>query len=525
MTDSPIPIVIGVTGHRDLRAEELGDIRGLVREQLIQLLKRFPNSSFWMLSSLASGGDTLCAEVALELGIRLVCPLPMEVEAYAADFQGEEKEHFLGLLSRSEAFVCPPPEAGFSDRDACYRQAGIYVASHCHILLALWDGDDSKKHGCGTAAAVYAAQAGSPYAAFPCGSTVGILQVQVNRTSRAERQPICAKWLREPDCQILSRTDQFNADAPAVGEKPGYPLLPETALERPCLKRLERIYRTADTLSVAFQKKHTGSLLAAAICCVTLVLAYLMYDELDCRTYLLLYGLVLAVYGWGCRTAEKKEILERYLQYRLLAETARVQCCVSGLGYLKMAAADFTWTQKQETAWVSYAINAAMIGTAVPRCLSEEQAREIWIRDQLQYHVRAQKKVEANRALNGRICFGTLLGMLGAFALTFVLEYGFPAFTIGSAFCGLSPQSWMKILWGTISAVTLFAADYFGKLSLERKQIDHRKMAALFQEADHAFDAYPQSRQTLFQRLAAEELIENGNWYSYSEENALSFDI
>lgn len=525
MTESPIPIVIGVTGHRDLRAEELGDIRNFVREQLIQLQKHCPNSSFWMLSSLASGGDTLCAEVALELGIRLFCPLPMEAEEYAADFQGEEQEHFWELLSRGDTFVCPPPETGFSDRDACYRQAGIYVASHCHILLALWDGDDSKKHGCGTAAAVYAAQVGCPYEVFPCGSTTGIIQIQVNRISRAGRQPICAKWLREPDSQILSRTDRFNADAPAVGEKPGYPLLPEAALEHPSLKRLERIYRTADTLSVAFQKRHTGSLLVAAICCVALVLAYLMYDELDCRTYLLLYGLVLAVYGWVCRVAEKKEILQHYLQYRLLAETARVQCCVSGLGYLKMVATDFTWTQKQEAAWVSYAINAALIGTAVSKCLPEEQAREIWIQDQLQYHVRAQKKVEANRTLNGRICFGTLLGMLGTFASTFILEYGFPAFTVGNAFRGLSPQSWMKILWGTISAVTLFAADYFGKLSLERKQIDHRKMATLFQEADQAFDAYPQSRKTLFQRLAAEELIENGNWYSYSEENTLSFDI
>lgn len=525
MTESPIPIVIGVTGHRDLRAEELGAIRGLVREQLNQLLSRFPNSSFWMLSSLASGGDTLCAEVALELGIRLFCPLPMEAESYAADFQWEERECFFRLLSKSEAFVCPPPEAGCSGRDACYRQAGIYVASHCHILLALWDGDDSKKHGCGTAAAIYAAQTGIPYADFPCGSTVGILQIQVNRGSNRTRLPLCAQWLREPDSEILSRTERFNADAPAAGEDPGTPLLPEAALKQPSLRRLDRIFRTADTLSVAFQKKHTGSLLKAAICCVTLVLLYLLYDELDCRSLLMLYGLVLAIYGWGYRAAGKGEILGRYLQYRLLAETARVQCCVSSLGCQTFVAADFTWTQKQDAAWVSYAVRAALIGAAVPKNMSEEQAREIWIRDQLQYHTRAQKKVEEKRALNGRICFGTLMGMLGAFTLTFILEYGFPTFTVGSTFCGLSPQSWMKILWGVISAITLFAADYFGKLSLERKQIDHRKMEALFQKADQAFDAYPQNRTGLFQRLAAEELIENGNWYSYSEENTLSFDI
>lgn len=522
MPSSAIPIVIGVTGHRDLRAEELDTIRSLVTDQLKALMADYPNSSFWMLNSLAAGGDLLCAEIGDQLGIRLICPLPMEKKDYAASFQGEERARFEHYLAKSEAFVCTQSQ---EDRDACYRQAGLYVASHCHILLALWDGDETKKDGCGTAAAVHMARSGRPHQAFPCGSTVSILQVQVNRISGSANLPICARWLEEPDTQILSRTDRFNAAAASVAETAGYSLLPEECLTQSQLRRLEGLYHTADTLSVSFQKRHTGSLLAAAVCCVTLVLAYLMYDELDCRGFLLLYGGVMALYGLGCWLVTRLQFLEYYLQYRLLAETARVQCCVSALGYPDIVTESFTWTQKQDAAWVHCAIRAALIGPPVSGALSEEMARDIWIRDQLRYHTRAREKVEAKHRLNGRICLATLLGMIAAFGLTFLLEYGFPSFTTQYIICGLSPQSWMKVLWGAISAVTLFATDYFGKLSLPRRQIDHRKMMGLFQQADQAFAQCPQNRAQLFRKLAAEELIENGNWYSYSQESTLSFDL
>lgn len=526
MTESPIPIVIGVTGHRNLCPDDLDTIRSLVTRQLNGLRDAYPNSSFWMLNSLAAGADMLCAEIALELGIRLVCPLPMDAGEYAGDFRGAERERFRHLLSQSQSFVCPHLEPEKAGRDFLYRQAGLYVASHCHILLALWDGDEEKKNGCGTAAAVFSARESQPHSAFPCANTVSILHVRVNRAGSSERRAVTAQWLDDgPDEGILARTDRFNADAKVEDGSPCYPLLPPRSALAPPLRRLEILYQGADALSLSFQKRHTGSLLAAAVCCVWLVLAYLLYDELDCRGFLILYGIVMVVYGLGCRGIRRRQFLERYLQYRLLAETARVQCCTSGLGFRSIVTSCFTWTQKRDAAWVHCAVNAVLIGPPPTAVLSEETAREIWIRDQLQYHIRAQKKTGQQHRLNQRICQLTLLGMIAAFTLTFGLEYWLPGFMTGSAFLGLSPQSWLKILWGSISAVTLFAADYFGKLCLDRKQIDHQKMAALFREADQAFDRFPDRRGDLFQKLAAEELIENGNWYSYCQESTLSFDL
>ena len=39
-------------------------------------------------------------------------------------------------------------------RDYFYRQAGIYVAANCRVLLVLWDGSPARPRGCGTAECV-----------------------------------------------------------------------------------------------------------------------------------------------------------------------------------------------------------------------------------------------------------------------------------------------------------------------------------------------------------------------------------
>lgn len=518
MTESCIPIVIGVTGHRNLRTEETEPLRDLVARELKELQSAYPHSSFWMLNSLAAGADQLCAQVALELGIRLICPLPMSEEEYAADFQDGEREEFFRLLNRSQSFLCPHQEPEQSGRDYLYRQAGRYVASHCHILLALWDGNEEKKDGCGTAAAVHCAR-NNWKEPDSDASRVSVLQLQLNRAGSDTQLSLCARWLDEGlNGALLAQTDRFNAEAKGMDIRS---VCPETDP----LQHLGCLYEAADRLALSCQKKFNRGLLAGAVCCVTLVLFYLMYDELDCRGFLILYGAVMAVYGAVYYLVRKFRLQEGYLQYRLLAETARVQSRISALGFRNNAAAWFTWTQKQDAAWIQFAISAALIGPEMPRSLSDEEARSAWIQEQGQYHRRALEKVRRKHRMNQRLCGAALFCMISAFLLTFILEYGFPAFMTGRVYLNLSPQSWMKIVWGVLSAVTLFASDYFGKLSLDRKMMDHQKMAELYGQADRCFDEFPEKRSALFRRLAAEEVIETGNWYSYCQDDSLSFDL
>ena len=189
------PIVIGVTGHRNLRQEELPAIQELAEAFLLRLKKTWPDREIQMMNALAEGADTICAEIALNMGIPLICPLPLPVMEYEGDFLGEARVKFHHLLSQaSSVFVSPHLELEEAGRDYLYRQAGLYLVSRSHILLAVWDGSAEKMDGCGTAAAVFYAQDRNRKNQ---GSPIGIYQIQVNRGGSQTQQDVCAGWLEQ----------------------------------------------------------------------------------------------------------------------------------------------------------------------------------------------------------------------------------------------------------------------------------------------------------------------------------------
>ena len=150
-----IPIVIGVTGHREIAEQDRAAILTSVTAELKKLQELCPHSELVMLSSLAEGGDLLCADVAEALGIPLIAILPREQQDYEKDFTetGAKKlsHHIVHarrvlIVPRSE----PLPQKG-PTRNWQFRQAGIYIGTRCHVLLALWDGGPGTEAACGTA--------------------------------------------------------------------------------------------------------------------------------------------------------------------------------------------------------------------------------------------------------------------------------------------------------------------------------------------------------------------------------------
>lgn len=142
------PMVLGVTGHRDLRVEDERILEQRVLD-LIRMIKRtYPHTPLVLLSPLAEGADRLVAEVALAEGVQLVAPLPMPAEEYESDFEDEiSREAFRNLLRRAAySFSLPLRSSltmireGGQARSLQYEQVGAYIARHSQILIALWDG-------------------------------------------------------------------------------------------------------------------------------------------------------------------------------------------------------------------------------------------------------------------------------------------------------------------------------------------------------------------------------------------------
>jgi len=124
-----LPLVVAVTGHRDLVQEEVPAIRERVRELFVDLSQRAGERNLRVMSPLAEGADRLVAEEALALGLELIVPLPMPRELYALDFKDEASaREFDRLATRAAELYELPLAAGVtqdqlhSARDARARQ-------------------------------------------------------------------------------------------------------------------------------------------------------------------------------------------------------------------------------------------------------------------------------------------------------------------------------------------------------------------------------------------------------------------
>ncbi|MEM1081503.1 MAG: hypothetical protein AAGH65_07960, partial [Pseudomonadota bacterium] len=151
-----LPLVVAVTGHRDLVDVEVEGIRSAIQQLFECLIRDYPDRELQLLTPLAEGADQLAAEVALELGCSVIALLPMSVAAYRNDFKGDERmAAFERLLNQCDEVIELEPvrvgrvaeNGGSSNRDMHYAQLGVFMAAHCHVLLAVWDGKPSQHMG------------------------------------------------------------------------------------------------------------------------------------------------------------------------------------------------------------------------------------------------------------------------------------------------------------------------------------------------------------------------------------------
>lgn len=239
-TPGPLPIVIGVTGHRDLRQEDRPALEGIVRRILLDVRAAHPHSPLILLSPLAEGSDRLVARVALAAGVRLIVPLPLAQDLYEQDFQDDgSRAEFRQLLAAAESSVVLPLVAGNTSagvttygeqRNRQYAQVGAIIARQSQVLLALWDGvagDGDDKVG-GTADVVRFRLEGVPASYDPAAAsplsfagTGPVHHIVTPRVGRPVPDRALTTTLLVPERQSTATShddlqwwmDQFNEDA------------------------------------------------------------------------------------------------------------------------------------------------------------------------------------------------------------------------------------------------------------------------------------------------------------------------
>jgi hypothetical protein len=175
----PLPLVIGVTGHFDLRDADLPLLRKEVEAVFDRLERDYANPRPWrqagaghkqsaampmiVLSALGQGADQLVVRAALARGLQVIAALPLPIDSYRLDFEWDLDR--AETMADFEAWMTRPDihklfvgfEKGNSpddvrmlghQRNLQYRRAGAFIARHCDVLIALWDGKADASTGC-----------------------------------------------------------------------------------------------------------------------------------------------------------------------------------------------------------------------------------------------------------------------------------------------------------------------------------------------------------------------------------------
>jgi hypothetical protein len=340
----PSPIIVGVTGHRDLRPEDEPELGRAVDDFFHELAALYPHSDLLVISGLAEGADRLVASRAQELGHPVIALLPMPVADYECDFVTHESLlSFRATLDRCARTIELPwvRGEGVSPDDPHARRAqyvllGDELVAHSAIMLALWNGHTTGLAG-GTDTVVTNARRGRAEAALsafdapatfvahivtPRASQPDTIGVPFSRTSLAEAD-------KHPCLVPLRQQDTWNRDSAALweagrgedGSDSGRAVV-------------ERTFNIADTLAISEQVVEQRAFLSVYLLFGVATLIFGAYGSLlTDADWLLVIDVVITAAGFiAYAIASTRKAPDRFQDYRALAEGLRVQAAWAEAG-------------------------------------------------------------------------------------------------------------------------------------------------------------------------------------------------
>ena len=555
----PLPIIIGITGHRDLREEDIPATEATLREQYKRLQTLYPSTSFILISALADGADRLGARLALEIGLRLIVVLPMPRRIYVTDFDEASVRDFNQMIDRAEHWFELPILPGVTEEDIAehgppraqqYALVGAYLAMHSTILVALWDGVPKQLVG-GTSQVVRYKLDGVPEPFAPPHSELDapdngpVYHIVTPRVSNPTPigEPFSLHRIYPSGYQnhteadkayedMYERMDTFNRDTLLYAEElqegrrtsKEYLFPSKSHKTMPAmLRETLDFYSIADVLSQRFQKRTMMTLRTLLTFIFFAAVFYELYtgffdgERVMIALYLTMFVFSAVSYNW----AKRKGYQTKYLDYRALAEGLRVQFFWRLAG-LKDSVADYYMRkQKSELDWIRHAVRSCMTETCAddhdpdfPKASEHERLRQVlkhWVEDQARYFAKAAHRDHETMhktELKVTLIFGVALALA---ALQLLLQH---------------PSNYILIGVGVLPVLAAVLHSYVEKNALSEHTKQYDRMSVFYHRAKvHLEKLIDEGRtrdaQHFIAELGREALAENGDWILTHRERPL----
>jgi hypothetical protein len=537
-----LPLVVGVTGHRDLRAGDLTRLTAEADAIFAELTATYTATPLVVLSALAEGADRLVAEAGLRHGATLIAALPMPRERYEADFTTpESREQFAALCARAAGvFVVPFNDPQYSAdapltgdaRDRRYAAGGAYMAINSDVLIALWNGTPADRVG-GTGCIVEYKLQGVPEPYGPRRSPLDAIEsgpvyhiVTPRRRDDAQPQPDIARktiyparWKTDDAgarafyTDIYGRIDVFNRDS-----------LELPARAKPQAVTAASLQTTADALAVRFRSKSRWTLLSIFLTVGASVVAFEIYAHLGQERGWLAVDVIGFVAAVGLFLYGLKANFDmKYQDYRALAEGLRVQYYWDAAGITDSVAANYLRKQRSELDWIRDAIRSSRVlydaesardGTRPALDVRLQLVYGKWLKSQADWFAKRVGEERRKGELFNELASGIFIGgLIIAFLVVVSL------FVAGPAFGEASRERTVAFIALT-AVIAGLLHNYAEKRAWSAHAAQYHRMQLIFTTAATAAQpllAAPTAESVraltaLFTELGREALIENGDW-------------
>lgn len=529
-----LPIVLGVTGHRDL-ADPVSVDQAL-GHCLDELRALFPNSRFVVLSALAEGADRLFAKAALVRGMELVVPLPMPAADYEEDFPESVYEFRALCAQASSCFVVPGnvTHPSVNPREAAYARAGLFLVERAHIVVAVWDGLPARGLG-GTAqiARMIDAAGSAASTELDWAEQVGAMALQSRDTLESPLMPLLWRVTARRQGQMdsdqalpangveisplkvptpmrhgLIELDKYNSAARTSKVAQEQSLTFTVHASRPLKQRFAAADALANANTVNVRLLYKCIFVVAAIAASSQAIYSGGWPNVGWLTIYLLA--LLAIMGAAAFIRRKRQ-RTYVIAWRTLAEALRIQHAWDRAG-LQDNVAQHALPRPAHPAleWVRIALR----GAAFPRTHSDEaggiaNVRADWIQGQIAYFNKSiqRRQLVVRRQENSSSLLFRIGLFLTAIALTErVLGEG-PWLAAG----GLTV---VDLLIGLLPALAGLWAGFIEFAGYQDDIAEQERMLDLFKEGERRLNAeLPVERnQSVIRALGMDALRENARW-------------